>query len=156
MGTWRSAAPRGQFGDQAGDTIFTSNRPINSRRRLGGDGRRKGPLSSPRATLGSLTRRALAACPSPCLGSQCPPHLPPPSLAQSQQVWPLKSNWPLPSTFPACPDAIHCHLSSNCTILLPGVSMFIWAPATEPKPNAEITTSSGISSFLENTPTCPG
>ena len=52
MGTWSSAAPRGQFGDQAGDTIFTSNRPISSRRRLGGDGFRERDHSAPPSHFG--------------------------------------------------------------------------------------------------------
>lgn len=47
MGTWRSATPRGQFGAQAGSTIFTSNRHISSRHGLGGDGFRERDLKLP-------------------------------------------------------------------------------------------------------------
>lgn len=41
MGTCLSATPRGQFGAQAGGTIFTSNRHVSSRHRLGRDGFRE-------------------------------------------------------------------------------------------------------------------
>lgn len=151
MGTWRSAAPRGQFGDQAGDTIFTSNRPISSRCRLRRDGFRERTTQLPPGHFGRPTRRTLAACPNPHLVSQCPPHLHYFSLAQSQQAWPPKSNWPLPShpqpvlmqstfispeTAPALYRGLHVHL----------------APSNTGPNQMQVTTSSGISSFLESTP----
>lgn len=97
-------------------------------------------LRCPRATLGTLTRRASAACPSPRLGSQCPPPVPLHSPTQSQQALPLKSNWPLTSTSTA-PVLIWSTFISpeKHSSLLPGVSTFIWVPATKLKPNAAST-----------------
>lgn len=41
MGTWRSATPRGQFGAQAGGTIFTSSRHVSPTHWLRGTGFRE-------------------------------------------------------------------------------------------------------------------
>lgn len=90
MGTWRSATPRGQFGAQAGGTIFTSSRPVSPTHWLRGTGFKKGTTlcqgpSSPRAALVTLMRgggmgSVPQSPPPPWYQSQGPPH---PGLSQT-------------------------------------------------------------------------
>lgn len=141
MGTWLSATPRGQFGAQAGGTIFTSS----SRHRLGCDGFRERDHPVPGTQLppghfGDPHKEGFSCVSQPPSWESVSPSCPLHSPTQSQQALPLKSNWPLTSTSTA-PVLIWSTFNSpeKHTSLLPGVSMFIWVPATKLKPNAAST-----------------
>lgn len=99
MGTWLSATPRGQFGAQAGGTIFTSS----SRHRLGCDGFRERDHPVPGTQLppghfGDPHKEGFSCVSQPPSWESVSPSCPLHSPTQSQQALPLKSNWPLTST----------------------------------------------------------